>query len=108
MIPAGLLKKFSTDLLLLAALSAHATDKLLVVSGNWSNPATWGGTLPVQSEKVVVLSGMTLTIDLPVTVNEVTVSQGATLTWSNASTLIISSKLIVDGTVLMNGGNIAL
>src|SRR6187401_1914342 len=94
--------------LCLLAFQAGATNKTIVSSGTWSNPAIWGGTIPVNGEKVVVTSGMSLTIDMNASVDEITVEQGATLTWSNSSVLTIQNKFIVNGTVLMNGGNITI
>ena len=92
----------------LLALQAVATNKAIVSSGTWSNPAIWGGSVPANGDKVIVTSGMSLTIDMAATVDEITVEQGATLTWSNASVLTVNSKFIVNGTVLMNGGNITI
>ncbi len=32
-------------------------------SGNWSSPSTWGGTLPVNDDRVLIPNGITVTVD---------------------------------------------
>lgn len=96
-------------LLLFINQQAFGTDKTIITSGNWSDPATWGANgSPSATDKVILSSGQTLTIDVPFTIEEITISQGATLTWSNSSSLTINSRITVEGSVNMNGGNINL
>jgi hypothetical protein len=47
-----------------------------VASGNWSNPATWGGSVPANTDDVTIADGTTVTIDQAVTANSLTVGQG--------------------------------
>jgi len=102
-------RNFSLAMLLLLGVAAGATDKTVSSSGNWSSAATWGGAgVPQASDKVIIPGGLTVNVDAPASVAEITVSQDAVLTWSNSSVLTISGKLDVDGTVTMNGGNITL
>ena len=34
-----------------------------VQSGEWSNSSTWGGTLPANNDRVLIPSGVTVTVD---------------------------------------------
>ncbi|MFQ3598140.1 MAG: T9SS type A sorting domain-containing protein [Chloroherpetonaceae bacterium] len=102
--------------------------------GNWSNPATWSlGQVPQPGDDVFILPGATVTIDVPVnvqslsirgtldfntiTTNTLTVSGtlgisfGATLNLfngANGRTLNLGGDLIIDGTANFSRNNAAL
>jgi hypothetical protein len=42
---------------------AGAPNKTAVISGNWSNPNTWGGTVPQTDDRVLIPGNMTITVD---------------------------------------------
>jgi len=84
--------------ILLAAYS-KATTRTASVSGNWSSTSTWGGTVPLANDDVVINSGITVTIDInPVNINNVTISgtlqfdaTGTGRTWTINQNLTINS-----------------
>ncbi|MBA4408158.1 MAG: hypothetical protein C0397_01890 [Odoribacter sp.] len=51
-------------LILLAFANVNGATRTASVSGNWSNPATWGGTVPVAGDDVEIGDGVTVTIDV--------------------------------------------
>ena len=68
-------------------------------TGNWSTAANWGGTLPADSDDVVIASGTaTLTADTPA-LGAVTVNAGATLVFDGWSTLMTAGDVTVSGTI---------
>lgn len=86
-----------------------AVVKTTVASGNWNNAAIWSPSgVPAASDQAVISSGNNVTVSSTQTINQTTVSSGATLTWSNSSILTMTGKFTVSGTVDMNGGNITL
>lgn len=86
---------------------SKATTKTAILSGDWSSPLTWSPLgVPQSSDDVVIVTLATVTISTNQSINSVTVNSGATLTWSNSSTLTIDGNMYVSGTVKMNGGNI--
>ncbi len=48
---------------LLSTVTAFSATKTTVASGNWSNTATWGGTLPASNDDIVIADGTTLTVN---------------------------------------------
>jgi G8 domain len=78
------------------APDAQATHKA-VTSGNWSNPATWGGGVPGSNGQVMIPSGIVVTVDQQI---------GATLFWirvdgtlrfaPNASTSLTAESVFVN------------
>lgn len=56
-------KFFSLSLCLLAVVTgSFAEDKVTVQTGDYSDPATWGGTLPETTDNIRVMSGTKLTV----------------------------------------------
>jgi hypothetical protein len=75
-----------------------------IQSGNWSDPATWGGKLPGTADIPLISSGHTVTYDLTsASFAGVSVSSGATLQFdSNKSTTMQSSgNVVVEGKLQM-------
>jgi len=53
-------------LLLLVSWGLHAATRTASVSGNWSNPATWGGQpVPTADDDVIINNGVNVTVDIP-------------------------------------------
>jgi hypothetical protein len=75
-----------------------------VQSGNWSDPATWGGTLPGPSDIPLISSGHTVTYDMATaSYAGVSISSGSTLQFDSArnATLQSSGNVVVEGTLSM-------
>ncbi|WP_207512471.1 PKD domain-containing protein [Longitalea luteola] len=75
-----------------------------VQSGNWSDPATWGGKLPGTSDTPLISSGHTVTFDLTTaSYAGVSISSGATLQFdsSKSTTLQSSGNVVVEGKLTM-------
>lgn len=75
-----------------------------VKSGNWSDPATWGGKLPTSSDTPLISSGHTVVYDLTTTnVAGVNVSSGGTLQFdsNNSTTLESTGNVVIEGTLQM-------
>ena len=45
-----------------------------LVSGNWSSPATWGGSLPGPEQDVTIPTGITVTLDTGTEVGSILVN----------------------------------
>jgi hypothetical protein len=77
-------------------------------SGNWSDPATWGGKLPGPSDIPLISSGHTVIYDLTTaSYAGVSVSSGATLQFSSSksTTLQTSGNVVVEGTLQMTSSS---
>lgn len=48
---------------MLASVYAFAATRTATTNGNWSAPATWGGTVPVNGDNVVIPAGRTVTFN---------------------------------------------
>jgi fibronectin-binding autotransporter adhesin len=91
----------ATGLLLITLLlnneSLLAATVTSVVSGgslNWSSGSTWqGGSIPNSGDDIVIASGTTVTIDIGVTVNNITVNSGGALK-ANPVTVNITGNLL--------------
>ena len=82
-----------------------------VQSGNWSNPATWGGKLPGPSDTPLISSGHTVTYDMATaSYAGVSVSSGATLEFdsSRSATLQTSGNVVVEGKLAMRPSNVSI
>lgn len=88
-----------TVLLLSISLITNAANKVTVTSGNWSDGATWGGTVPVAGDNVTISAGHTVTINVnPPSIVNVTVNgtlrfdaTGVARTWTITGTLTINN-----------------
>ncbi len=49
------------------------SDGTAVISGNWSSPATWGGTLPGPEQDVIIPGGITVNLDTSTEVGSILV-----------------------------------
>ncbi|MEO5569843.1 MAG: hypothetical protein ABIT08_07420 [Bacteroidia bacterium] len=74
-------------------------------SGNWSAAATWGGSLPLAGQPVIVPAGIIVTVDIntPI-VSDITVSGTLTTINTGSSNLTYSGNLTVNGYLYNNGG----
>ena len=68
---------------------AGTANKIASTSGNWSNASTWGGTLPTHDDRVLIPSGIAVTIDgmIAEEFKSVRIADGGTLKFaSNVNT----------------------
>src|SRR4051812_3564538 len=87
------------------ATSHAAAQYTSVKSGAWSDPAVWGGSVPVVGDSVVIAAGTSVTYDIAsLQVSGVTINPGGTLAFSpTLSTTLESSKnIVVNGTLSMH------
>lgn len=81
-------------------------------SGDWSNPATWGGTAPSATANVQVNTGNVTIGDngaVDVTVASLEIGSGASVTIEAGSTLIVTDDLVnnnVNGLVIEDGAQV--
>jgi hypothetical protein len=71
-----------------------------VRSGNWSDPATWGGKIPAKTDKLFIASGHTVIYDLTLaTVAGIHVNNGGLFSFSpiKTTTLVLSGNVVVEG-----------
>src|SRR5436853_3418433 len=84
--------------ILLGTQQSNATTKTAILSGDWSSSLTWSPIgVPQPSDKVIIVTGVTLTISSNQSCDDLTVNSGGTLTWSNSSVLTITGDVAVSG-----------
>jgi len=98
--------------MMLIHLFANGTGFTAVANGNWSNTATWGGTMPAFSntlDQITIPAGVTVTMDNDVTLNGATTSLTIMGTLSStAGNLFTLTTGTVSGTGTIIADNIAL
>ena len=89
---------------MLALVKRNQATSTSVRSGNWSDPQTWGGTLPAANGRIVVAAGHTVTVDQQFADSYMTVRVDGTMQFAtNANTELRVDTVVVDpsGTFLM-------
>jgi hypothetical protein len=95
---------FLTFLLLTFPTLAHSATRTSIQNGSWSNPTTWGGSIPTDSDDVVIASGTTVNLDISTAfLRNVTVL--GTLD-GDADTLFITSSFTGSGTFNVDSGTV--
>jgi hypothetical protein len=100
-----------------STLTVATTPITSVATGDWSDPATWGGTVPSCTDGVTIGGGFTVTVNSATNVcRSATVATGSTLVVSsgdltvgctlNNNTLTVNGTLTVSGGVMNHNGNI--
>jgi hypothetical protein len=85
---------FAATLLITNLASARPVNKV-TVNGNWSVPATWSlGRIPQDGDSVVIPSSYTLTLDKPVTLNNLFLTVAGTFAL-NKSALTLDAASVV-------------
>ncbi|HEY4727446.1 MAG TPA: G8 domain-containing protein, partial [Actinomycetes bacterium] len=94
-------------LLLLAVASPAQADVAAAASGAWSDPGTWGGSVPGPQDEVTIASGRTVTVDRDARARSVHVADGGTLAFAEdrSATLELHGNLVVEGTLEMVAPN---
>lgn len=80
-------------------------------SGNWSDPTTWGGRVPVATDTPLIASGHTVVYDVTTaTLSGVNVNNGGTLSFdpSKTTTLQSNRNIIIEGNLLMRPSSAAI
>ena len=71
------------------------------ISGNWSDPLTWGGVpggpIPTAADDVIIPNGVTVTVDAAAFCKDITIQSGGTLTITGTSTLQINANWTNNG-----------
>lgn len=96
-------------------LSVSAADipNFAILSGSWSNTATWSkGTVPTACEAVVINTGVAVDIQQPAVCSNLIIAQGASLT-VNSRPLTIgctgkNNSFVNNGTFTQNGSTVTL
>lgn len=73
-------------------------------SGNWSDPATWGGRIPMDADLPSISTGHSVIYDLPTgTISGLNINAGALLKFDSlkSTTLRSSKNIVVNGTLEM-------
>jgi large repetitive protein len=83
---------------LLLAGGAYATPTTWTGDGNWTEAGNWSEGVPGAGVHAVIASG-NCEIDASTTIGDLTVSAGATLTFSGWNTILTANDVTVDGTV---------
>ncbi|HYK76556.1 MAG TPA: G8 domain-containing protein, partial [Daejeonella sp.] len=80
-----------------------AATRTAVQSGNWSDPNTWGGSVPASGDDVVINTGITVTVNVNVSsIKNLTVN--GTLNFVNNNlTIANNGSITVGGTVNFTG-----
>ncbi|HEU4663817.1 MAG TPA: Ig-like domain-containing protein [Dokdonella sp.] len=95
-------------LLSLAPWPAAAVERVSVVSGAWSAPATWGGQVPLEGDSVEIAAGTDVVFDLPdLRLHGLHVRRGGTLRYDAAhgGTLESDANVVVEGGLVMRPEN---
>jgi hypothetical protein len=94
-------------LLLLAVASPARAEVAAAASGAWSDPATWGGSVPGPEDEVTIAGGRTVTVDRDARARSVHVADGGTLAFAEdrSATLELHGNLVVEGTLEMVAPN---
>ena len=66
-----------------------------VKDGNWSDPATWGGLVPLQTDNVVI--NHTVTLDINTTISGASIKGGLIYASDKSATLQSTKNIIVTG-----------
>jgi hypothetical protein len=75
-----------------------------VKSGNWSDPATWGGRVPAATDTPLIASGHVVKFDVAdATVAGINVNNGGTLEFDSLKTVTLQSNknIVIEGTLKM-------
>lgn len=82
-----------------------------VASGDWNDPATWGGTIPGESDTVKITEGTTVSTDSvsAITIAELIIDKGATLqnAQSIQATIFIKGDVTNEGTLQKNPASVS-
>src|SRR4030042_897919 len=82
------------------AAPARAAEYTASISGNWSNPATWGGSgPPTAADTVTINSGVIVTVDTAAECASITINAPAA---NNGITISGTNNLTVSGAITMN------
>ena len=103
MVARSLLGVLIALLLLLAVASPALAEVAAAASGAWSDPETWGGSVPGPQDEVTIAGGRTVTVDRDARARSVHVADGGTLAFAEdrSATLELHGNLVVEGTLEM-------
>jgi hypothetical protein len=76
-------------------------------SGDWNNPATWGGAVPGVTDTVRINNAITITLNANAEVAKLVVNAGGIFD-NSTNTLTVNNNLVLDGTWTGSGGKISM
>ena len=83
-------------------LKSRALVIAAVTSGDWSDPNTWGGTVPGIDDDVIIPNGISVNVDIDAYCFNINIESGGTLNHAGAYTLYVNGNWNNYGTY--NGG----
>ena len=97
------MKRIVLGICLLLSVNSFATTLTATANGNWSAAATWGGSLPANTDDFIIPSGFTVTLNTTETANSVTIQSGGTLSMT-LQTLTVTASVTNNGTLKFTNG----
>ncbi|HNZ42398.1 MAG TPA: T9SS type A sorting domain-containing protein [Bacteroidales bacterium] len=73
-------KLFTVLFFVIFCLNANAQTLTSVADGNWNNPLTWGGNLPIPGSTIIINHHIVLNTDYGFTSGSITINSGGSLT----------------------------
>ncbi len=87
----------SIAMLLFAVVFANA-QRTASVTGDWSDPATWGGlSVPTSSDAVTINSGVTVNVDASASALSITMNGTSDITMGGGSVLTVYNSIVFGG-----------
>ncbi|WP_372931914.1 HYR domain-containing protein, partial [Mariniphaga sediminis] len=83
-------------------LKSGMADISAAQSGNWSDPNTWGGSVPTISDNVTIPNGITVTVDVAAFCADILIETGGTVNYGGGYNLQVNGNWTNNGTY--NGG----
>lgn len=92
-------------IMMLVSISGVSANNI-TSEGLWSDPNTWGGTVPTVDSAVVIPTGVNVIVDVPsIDVDSITVPIDTALTFTDIDTVVRLRFIDVDGAMTMSGNN---
>lgn len=84
-------------------INVNAQTVTSVTDGNWTNPLTWGGTVPIPGNTIIINHNVLLDIDFGYTSGSILVNSGASLTGNSAARGLAVNYPSGNGSLTVNG-----
>jgi len=96
-------KLFSLIILIALSLNINAQTVTSAANGNWTNPLTWGGTMPVPGNTIIINHNVTLDMDFGYSSGSITVNTGGSLTGNSGMRGLAVNYPSGSGSLAVNG-----
>lgn len=94
---------FAALLIYTFIIGTQAQTVTSIANGNWTNPLTWGGTVPIPGNTIIINHDVILDIDFGYTSGSITVNTAASLTGNTVSRGLAVNYPTGNGTLTVNG-----